>query len=62
MAPGTYRSSLGDGCYWARLSGFGGTLNEIKANDYRTGGRAIVTIKSSDKGFTSSRCGTWTKI
>jgi hypothetical protein len=63
MAPGTYRSSLHDSCYWARLSGFGGTLNEIKANDFLTGGgHAIVSIKSTDRGFQSSRCGTWTKI
>jgi len=62
MAPGTYRSSKGDGCYWARLRGFGGTLSEIIANDFRNGGQAIVSIKAADKGFTSSRCGTWTKI
>jgi hypothetical protein len=62
MTPGTYRSTKGDGCYWARLRGFGGTLSEIIANDFRNGGQAIVTIRSSDKGFTSSRCGTWNKI
>lgn len=62
MVPGTYRSSKGDGCYWARLRGFAGTLNEIIANDFRSSGRALVTIKGTDKGFQSSRCGTWTKV
>lgn len=61
MKPGTYRSSKGDGCYWARLSGFTGTLGNIIANDYRSSGRATVTIRSTDRGFQSSRCGTWTR-
>lgn len=60
MLPGTYRSSLGDSCYWERLSNFGGTLSAIIANNF--GGKAIVTIHSTDKGFSSSRCGTWTKV
>ena len=62
MAPGTYRSSQGNSCYWARLRGFGGTLSEIIANDFRNSGQAIVKIKAGDKGFQSSRCGNWTKI
>jgi len=61
MKPGTYRSSKGDGCYWARLSGFTGTLSKIIANDFRTSGTALVTIRSTDKGFQSSSCGTWTR-
>ncbi len=61
MKPGTYRSSKGDGCYWARLSGFTGTLSNIIANDFRLSGRALVTIRSTDKGFQSSGCGTWTR-
>lgn len=61
IAPGTWRASGGDGCYWARLSGFGGTLQEIVANDFKNGS-AIVTIGPMDKGFRSDSCGTWTKI
>jgi hypothetical protein len=61
IKPGTYRSSTGDGCYWARLSGFSGTLSNIIANDFRLSGRALVTIRSTDKGFQSSGCGTWTR-
>jgi dipeptidyl aminopeptidase/acylaminoacyl peptidase len=60
IAAGTYRAPGGDGCYWARLSGFSGSLDEIIANDIPTGS-AIVTIKSSDKGFSTSGCGTWGK-
>ncbi|MDE1924957.1 MAG: hypothetical protein KGH79_02130 [Patescibacteria group bacterium] len=58
---GTYRSSGGENCYYARLSGFGGTTDDIIAND-NTDSSAIVTIKSTDKGFTSKRCGTWTQM
>jgi hypothetical protein len=55
----TYRNDAsGTGCYWERLSGFGGTLDEIIANDF-TNARSIVTIEPSDTGFSSDRCGTW---
>lgn len=55
---GTYRTAGGDSCYWARLSGFGGTFGEIIANEIGAGPK-VVTIAASDVGFTSSRCGTW---
>jgi hypothetical protein len=60
IAPGTYRSSRGPDCYWERLSAFTGDLDAIITNDI--GGRAIVTISASDKGFHSQRCGTWTRV
>ena len=60
LAAGTYKSAASSGCYWERLKGFGGTANEIIANDNTDAG-AIVTIAKSDKGFSSSSCGTWTK-
>jgi hypothetical protein len=62
VAAGTYRAP-GDpsgGCYWERLSGFGGTVGEIIANDIKPGS-AVVTIAPSDAGFHSSGCGTWTQ-
>ena len=34
IAPGTWKSSGGSGCYWARLSGFSGTIGNIIANDF----------------------------
>jgi hypothetical protein len=60
ITPGTYKNTGDQGCYYARLRGFGGTTGDIIANN-NTDATAIVTIKASDKGFTSSRCGTWTK-
>ena len=60
IQPGTYRTRVGStGCYWERLSGFGGTTGEIIANDY-TNATAVVTISPTDKGFSSSGCGMWT--
>ena len=61
MVPGTYRNSGSSGCYWARLSGFDHTLDNILAND-KTDAQAVVTIAASDKGFESSNCGTWNKV
>ena len=60
VAPGTYRAR-GAGCYWARLKGFNGELSAIIANG-NASGSVIVTIAPGDRGFTSSRCGTWTRI
>jgi hypothetical protein len=60
IQPGTYQSSKGGSCYWARLSNFTGVLSAIIANHF--GSKGLVTIRSSDKGFQSHRCGTWTKI
>ena len=62
MDPGTYQSSKGKSCYWERLSGFSGEFDDIIANDFLSGGRAIVTIEPGDVGFHSSRCGTWKRI
>jgi hypothetical protein len=61
IAPGTYRTRGGTGCYWARLSGFAGGISGILANDNVTG-QAIVTIKAGDRGFVSTNCGTWSRF
>lgn len=55
---GLYRTAGGDGCYWARLEGFGG--DEIIQN-YIGNGPAVVTISPNDVGFETRRCGTWEK-
>ena len=61
IAPGTYRnSSSSAGCYWERLSGFGGTFGEIIANEFAAY-RQVVTIEETDVGFSSEDCGTWTQ-
>lgn len=60
--PGTYRTDGGGGlCYWARLSGGGGTFGDIIAND-NVDGPTTVVISPSDWGFENTRCGTWTLV
>ena len=61
VMPGTYRAPSvgGFGCYWARLRNFSGGLNAIIANGNESA-PALVTIKSTDRGFESNGCGTWT--
>ena len=63
IGPGLYRSNnlISASCYWERLSGFGGTLAEILANDI-SGGPAVVAIAATDAGFNSSRCATWIAV
>jgi hypothetical protein len=57
---GTYRAANpSQGCYWERLSGFGGGLGDIIANNY-TDDPEVVTIAPGDVGFSSDGCGTWT--
>jgi outer membrane biosynthesis protein TonB len=60
---GTYSTTVPDdsfGCYWERLSGFSGGLDDIITNAIiQPGATATVTIDSSDAGFTSDGCGTW---
>jgi hypothetical protein len=60
IQPGTYRTRSGSpGCYFARLKGFSGEIDDIAANE-NLSGPAVVTIASTDKGFVSQRCATWT--
>ncbi|MET8152732.1 hypothetical protein ACIBSW_20965 [Actinoplanes sp. NPDC049668] len=63
IAPGTYAVTVpadSSGCYWERMKSLSGGLGGIVANNnVDAGSRATVTIKSSDKGFKSSGCGTW---
>jgi hypothetical protein len=51
-------------CRWSRISGFGGTRGEtiagIASPGSLAGGPQVVTIVSTDAGFRSSGCGTWT--
>lgn len=66
IKPGTYRAagpadSAIPNCYWARLSGTSGELDEIIANG-NTAGPATVTISSSDRAFQTTGCETWKKI
>ncbi len=66
VAAGRYETvnAIGSGglCYWERLSGFSGNPGEILANGIASYGRVIVDILATDAGFTSSGCGSWTKV
>ena len=61
VPPGTYVSFGNKNCYWKRLSGFGGSTEDIIANGIGDG-RQIVDIAPTDVGFSTKRCGTWTKV
>lgn len=57
---GTYRSQGTRTCYWARLSGFGGQLDDVIANGNNS--PEIVTISASDAAFETSGCGQWVVV
>jgi hypothetical protein len=62
IAPGRYFSDPLSGCYWERLSGLGGTISEILANEFVAfdAGQWIVDILPSDLAFgTDAECSTW---
>ena len=59
IAGGTWRADAPGNCYWARLRGFSGAMGDLIANANSNG---VVTIAASDKGFSSQRCGTWSKV
>jgi hypothetical protein len=57
---GTYRTRhASELCYWERLSGFSGSVDDIIADD-AAGGPAVVTISKSDAGFKTDSCAMWT--
>lgn len=58
MAPGTWQASAGDTCYWERLGGFTGELEDINANG-NPRDTVIVEVQEGDVGFHTSGCGTW---
>jgi hypothetical protein len=63
IAPGTYKTAgaIGSNCYYARLKGTSGSLDDIITNGNSTG-QTIVTIASTDVAFQTSGCQTWKKI
>jgi hypothetical protein len=58
IQPGVYRSQGGSGCYWKRLSGLSGALDDIIANNFGSGPQ-VVQIASTDVAFSTSDCSTW---
>ena len=63
VVPGRYRTSSARWCSWERLSGFGGSADDIlaAASANQGFGATIVDIKPSDAGFYSDGCGTWSR-
>jgi hypothetical protein len=61
IAAGTYRSVGSGTCSWSRLSGFGGSADEVIASMVAVGPQE-VGIRGSDKGFASAGCGGWTRL
>ena len=62
IAPGRYFTNPSNGCYWERLSGTGGSLAEVLANEFIgfNSPQEIVDISRSDYAFKpDSDCGTW---
>ena len=62
IRPGTYRTTGGSHCYWERLSGFSGDADDLLANDILENRPGVVTVKETDKGFSSQDCDGWTLI
>ena len=59
IAPGLYEAAGGGFCYWARLKGFSGSLDDIIANGGLTNGRQLVAVAPTDSGFEASGCSPW---
>lgn len=62
IAAGRYFSDPRSNCYWQRLSGLGGTLSDIIANDFIgfDSRQEIVAIRESDLAFEGDGdCGDW---
>lgn len=64
ITPGTYRAeNTAAGCYWQRVGNFTGGADAIIASNLsNNSGPQIVTIASTDAGFSANvECGTWSK-
>ncbi len=61
IQPGAYRSEGRSDCYYARLRGFGHTIQDIVANG-NTSASVVVTVAPGDRGFESSGCGAWARL
>ncbi|MEV0176515.1 hypothetical protein AB0I00_36080 [Streptomyces sp. NPDC050803] len=63
VKPGTYRSTGNtDGlCYWERAKDSSGEMDSLLAND-NVVGTSYVTVKATDKLFTSSDCNDWEAV
>lgn len=58
IQPGRYRSSGGDGCYWARLNSNGDDI----IDNYFGDGQTTIVIQPTDGMVEVSSCGAFTKF
>jgi hypothetical protein len=56
IQPGTYRSEGGAACYWERLRGLSGSIDDMIANGVAG---SPVQILPSDVAFKTQACGSW---
>ena len=61
IEPGLCRVIPDDRCYWARLSGLSGSIDDVIANELPVG-PTYVEVLATDFAFETQRCGTWTKV
>ena len=62
ISPGLWKNTdSSQYCYWQRMSGFGGTLDEILANGL-SDQLQTVQIQPGDIGFSAQNCGNWQRI
>jgi hypothetical protein len=59
IAPGTYSTGGGKGCYWELDTSLDGSTSAI-AKDGTPAGSDTVRITNADKAFLTAGCGTWT--
>lgn len=62
IGPGRYFSDPSDGCYWERLSGLGGTMDDVIANAFLgfDAHQEIVDIHPNDHAFSANAaCRNW---
>jgi hypothetical protein len=60
IAPGTWKTTGGSGCYYARSKDASGTLDSIITN-HISSGASVVTIARTDGVFETSRCAEWVR-
>jgi hypothetical protein len=60
IRPGTYRSEGGAACYWERLRGLSGTIDDMITNG--AAGPAQVQILPSDVAFKTQACLAWSLV
>ena len=61
VAAGTWTAPGGESCYWERLAGFSGELDDTISNDIGSS-NPVVTIAETDAGFSTSDCGQWHQV